>query len=327
MKRNVWWIGVLLLIVLFPVTVGRIGPYYNTVFILIGIYVILAVSLDLLVGFAGQISVGHAAFAALGAYTSGILTARYGIPPLAALACGLFVCGSVAFAIGWAVLRLRGYYLAMATLGLNAVVVTVITGFDSFTGGASGLLNIPPFSLFGVSFENHLYYYYVVWAMVVFTVLCCLALTRQPLGRILIALHSDEEAAGTFGIDAARYKLHIFVVSSTLAGLAGSLFAHYLRFISPNDFDVGTSVLLLVMLFLGGVGTIYGPALGAIFLKLLPEVTYKFQDYELFFHGLILTAVLIFMPKGLLGILTSVRSGCAGQAAKPGNGLGDARGS
>jgi len=306
-KRNLWPLILLLFIALFPATLGRISPYYNTVLILVGIYVILAVSLDLLIGFAGQISVGHAAFFAMGAYTSGILTARHDISPSIALLCGFFVSGIVAWGIGRAVLRLKGYYLAMATLGLNAVTVKIITGFASITGGASGLLNIPPFHIFGLTLQDHTYYYYFVWGLVVLVVACCLALTRSPFGSALIAVHSDEEAAGTLGIDCAKYKLHAFVISSMFAGLAGSLFAHFMGFIAPDDFDIFTSILILVMLFLGGVGTIYGAALGAIFLKLLPEVTYRFQHYELFLHGLILILVLIFLPKGLFGILTSVK--------------------
>jgi branched-chain amino acid transport system permease protein len=274
----------------------------------VGIYIILAVSLDLMVGFAGQISVGHAAFFAIGAYTSGILTAKHSVSPSIALLCGLFVSGLVAWGIGRAVLRLKGYYLAMATLGLNAVIVKLITGFASITGGASGLLNIPPFHIFGLTLQDHTYYYYFVWGVVILVTTCCLALTKSPFGSTLIAIHSDEEAASTLGIDCPRYKLHVFVISSMFAGVAGSLFAHFMGFIAPDDFDIFTSILILVMLFLGGVGTIYGAALGAIFLKLLPEVTYSFQEYELFLHGLILILVLIFMPKGLLGILTNVKN-------------------
>lgn len=307
-RRNLGWLLLLFLIALFPVTLGKISPYYNTVLILVGIYVILAVSLDLLIGFAGQISVGHAAFFALGAYTSGILTAKHNLSPLIALVGGLFVSGFVAWGIGRAVLRLKGYYLAMATLGLNAVVVKLITGFASVTGGASGLLNIPPFQIFGLTLQDHTHYYYFVWGIVILVILSCLGLAKSPFGSALIAIHSDEEAASTLGIDCPKYKLHVFVISSMFAGVAGSLFAHFMGFIAPDDFDIFTSILVLVMLFLGGVGTIYGAVLGAAFLKLLPEVTYRFQTYELFFYGLILILVLIFMPRGLLGVLTDVNS-------------------
>jgi branched-chain amino acid transport system permease protein len=300
-----WWLVLLLLIALFPATVGRISPYYNTVLILVGIYVILAVSLDLLIGFAGQISVGHAAFFAIGAYTSGILTTRYAMSPSLALVCGLFTSGLVAWGIGRSVLRLKGYYLAMATLGLNAVIVKLITGFVSFTGGASGLLNIPPFHFIGLTFQDHHYYYYFVWGVVILVITSCLALAKSPFGSALIAIHSDEEAASTLGIDCPRYKLQVFVIASMFAALAG--------FIAPDDFDIFTSILILVMLFLGGVGTVYGAALGAVFIKLLPEVTYGFQDYELFVHGFILILILIFMPRGLLGIVTNVKNRVLGR--------------
>jgi branched-chain amino acid transport system permease protein len=307
--RQRWWQWIILLfIIAFPLTVGKIAPYYNTVLILIGIYVILAVSLDLLMGSAGQISVGHAAFYAIGAYTSGILTTKYGVPPLVALLCSLIASSLVAWGIGYAVLRLKGYYLAMATLGLNAVVVTLITGLGSLTGGANGLLNIPKFSILGFAFSDHLRYYYLVWSMVVLTVICTLALTKRPFGRILVAIHSDEEAAGTLGIDASRYKLHIFVVSSTFAGLAGSLFAHYLGFIAPSDFDIGTSIALIVMISLGGAGTVYGAVLGAVFMKLLPEITFRFKDYELLLSGVILVVILIFLPRGIFGLVHSARN-------------------
>jgi branched-chain amino acid transport system permease protein len=306
-KKHVWWLSVLLVIALLPVTVGMVNPYLNTVLILVGIYVILAVSLDLLVGFAGQISAGHAAFFALGAYASGILTAKYNVAPAIALLGGLFASGFVAWGIGRTVLRLQGYYLAVATLGLNAIVVKLITVFASITGGASGLLHIPPFQIFGVTLQDPAYYYYFVWGVAILVIICCLALTKSPFGNSLIAIHSDEEAAGTLGIDCPKYKLQAFVISCLFAGLAGSLFAHFMGFIAPDDFDIFTSILILVMLFLGGVGTIYGAALGAVFLKILPEVTYRFQNYELFLYGLILVLVLIFLPRGLLGILTKVR--------------------
>ncbi|MDD5203996.1 MAG: branched-chain amino acid ABC transporter permease, partial [Desulfobacterales bacterium] len=217
--------------------------------------------------------------------------------------CALVLSGLVAWAIGGAVLKLKGYYLAMATLGLNAIVVKLITGFSSLTGGASGLMGIPPFRIFGISLEDHFLYYYFVWTMVVLVMFCSLALIKSPFGRALTALHSDETAASTLGIDASRYKLHAFIISSSFAGLAGSLFCHYMGFVAPSDFDIFTSILLLVMLFLGGVGTIYGAALGAAFLKLLPEITYQFHDYELFAYGLILILVIIFLPRGILGVL------------------------
>jgi branched-chain amino acid transport system permease protein len=302
-----WWIIVLLFIALYPPTLGGMSAYKSGILIFVGIYIILAVSLDLLIGFAGQISVGHAAFFAIGAYVSGILTAKYGASPVVALIAGMALSGAVAWAVGRPVLALKEYYLAMATLALNEIVVTLIIGLQWLTGGASGLRDVPAFSVPGFTFDNHIHYYYFVWAIVLLVVASTLAVTRSSFGRTLIAIHSDETAAKTFGIDCAGYKLRVYVLSAFYASLAGSLFAHYMGFLAPDDFGVMTSINILVMLYLGGIGTIYGPALGAVFLKVLPEVTYQFQDYELLMNGIILIIVLVFMPKGLFGILSGIK--------------------
>ncbi len=303
-----WWLPVLLFIAVYPLTLGGMSPYRCGILVFAGIYVILAVSLDLLMGYAGQISVGHAAFFAIGAYVSGILTAKYGISPVVALIAGVFLSAVIAWAMGKPVLALKEYYLAMATLALNEIVVTLITGLQGLTGGASGLRDIPAFSLFGLSLENHVRFYYFVWLLVVLVIAMSITLVRSPFGRTLIAIHSDETAAKTFGIDCARYKTRVYVLSAALASLAGSLFAHYMSFIAPDDFGVLTSINLLVMLFLGGVGTIFGPVLGAVFLKLLPEITYQFQDYEMVINGVILIVVLLFMPKGLYGMVKAIKN-------------------
>jgi len=304
-----WWLLALLFIAFYPPTLGGMSPYRCGILIFAGIYVILAVSLDLLMGYAGQISVGHAAFFAIGAYVSGILTARYGVSPLPAMIAGILLSAGVAWAMGRPVLALKEYYLAMATLALNEIVVTLITGMQGLTGGASGLRDIPAFNLFGFSFENHVRYYYLVWSVVVFVVLTSLALVRSSFGRTLIAIQSDETAAGSVGIDCPAYKVRVYVLSAVFASLAGSLFAHYMSFIAPDDFGVLTSINILVMLFLGGTGTIFGPVLGAVFLKLLPEVTYQFQDYEMLFNGVILIVVLLFLPRGLYGVVTAAGGG------------------
>jgi branched-chain amino acid transport system permease protein len=313
-----WWLPVLLFIALYPVTLGGMSPYRCGILVFAGIYVILAVSLDLLMGYAGQISVGHAAFFAIGAYVSGILTARYGISPDIALIAGICLSAAVAWAMGKPVLALKEYYLAMATLALNEIVVTLITGLQGLTGGASGLRDIPAFSILGLSLENHVRFYYFVWLLVVVVIAMCITLVRSPFGRTLIAVHSDETAAKTFGIDCARYKTRVYVLSAGIASLAGSLFAHYMSFIAPDDFGVLTSINLLVMLFLGGVGTIFGPVLGAVFLKLLPEITYQFHDYEMVINGIILIIVLLFMPKGLYGMVKAVKDRFTGRVGNAG---------
>jgi branched-chain amino acid transport system permease protein len=306
--RKAWWLIPVVFIILFPVTIGGQSAYWSGILVFAGIYVILAVGLDLLMGFTGQISVGHAAFFAVGAYTSAVLTVKYGFSPLLAMFVGMFLSGTLAWVIGRPVLALKEYYLAMATLAFNEIIITLIVGFENITGGASGLRDIPPFSIFGLVLSNHVHYYYFVWAVVLIVIASSILIIRSPFGRTLVAIHSDEVAARTFGVDCAEYKTRVFVLANVFASIAGSLFAHYMGFIAPDDFGVATSVNILVMLFLGGIGTIYGPILGAIFLKLLPEATYLVQDYELLLNGVILIIVLIFMPKGIFGLFTTLRN-------------------
>ncbi len=302
--KRYWWLIFILFIIVYPLTFGD-SPYKTGILVFVGIYIMLAVGLDLLMGYGGQISVGHAAFFAIGAYTTGIMTARYGMPPMIAMASGMFISAVLAWATGRPVLALKEYYLAMATLAFNEIIFTLIIGLEKFTGGASGLRDIPPFSVFGFSFENHILYYYFVWLVVFLVIASSIAVVKSPFGRTLIAIHSDEQAARHFGINSPKYKTSVFILAAIYASIAGSLYSHYMGFIAPDDFGVMTSINILVMLFLGGIGTIYGPVLGAAFLKILPEITYQFQDYELLINGIILIVVLVFMPKGLYGVLVN----------------------
>jgi len=304
LRRYATGAAILIFLGLYPVTFGATSTYHCAIMIVLGIYVILAVSLDLLVGFAGQLSLGHGAFYAIGAYTSGILTATYQMSPTGAMVIGACLTGVIAAILGWSVLSLKGYYLAMATMGLTAITHSVIIGWQSLTGGASGLRDVPAFHLFGLALESYDSYYYVVWILAILVVLACLAIVRSPMGRTLMALHSDEAAASTLGINCSFHKTCTFVASAVFASIAGSLYAHYMGFLAPDDFSIFTSIHLLVMVFLGGVGTLYGAALGAIFLKLLPELTHTFQDYELLGSGIILILILVFMPQGLWGLLS-----------------------
>jgi branched-chain amino acid transport system permease protein len=309
MKKSLPWLAAACLVFLFPLVTGEQSDYYVTVLAFVGIYIILAASLDLLVGYLGQISVGHAAFFALGAYSSGILTTKASLGPAPAMIIGLLITGLIAWSLGKAVLALKGYYLAMATFALNVIIYTLIVGLQPLTGGATGLRDIPSFSIPGFTFESAASYFYLIYAVVFLVLIICVAVVKSPLGRTITAIHADEVAAASVGVDCAKHKISIFTVSGMCAALAGSLYAHSMGFISPDDFNVSTSVYILVMVFLGGTGTIFGPAIGAIFLKILPEVTHAFHDYELLINGVILISVLVFMPHGLLGAFSMVRKG------------------
>lgn len=303
------FIGVLSLPLVLRLVAPEQSSYVLYVGTFCGIYAILTVGLDLLMGYTGQISVGHAAFFGLGAYVSAILTTKVGLCPTASTALGMVCSGAVAWCIGRAVLSLKGYYLAMATLAFNEILINLINGLESVTGGASGMRDIPHLGFLGFTVESPVLYYLVVWTVTIGVIVLARNIVNSATGRALIAIHSDEVAASTCGIDVARFKTSIFVVANVFASLAGSLYAHAVGFIAPDDFSLVTSVNLIVMLYLGGIGTIYGAVIGAVFLKVLPELTCYFRDYELLMNGLILVLVLLFMPEGIFGLASKLLRG------------------
>ncbi|MBL8259804.1 MAG: branched-chain amino acid ABC transporter permease [Candidatus Competibacteraceae bacterium] len=269
-----------------------------------GLNVILAVGLNLLMGYAGQISLGHAAFFGLGAYASAILTTRFGWPSLLALAAGLIAAGLLAWAFARPILRLRGHYLAMATLGFGVIVHVIMVQATGWTGGPDGLAGVPPLDLFGWEVSGDLQWYGVIMAAALLAVWLSLNLVDSPVGRALRAVHGSEFAAQMMGVDTARAKTQAFVVSALFAAFAGSLFAHQQAFVSPDSFDLTVSVELVTMVVLGGLASTFGAACGAIALTLLQQALVVFEDYEMLIHGALLMAVMIFLPQGLFVGLT-----------------------
>jgi branched-chain amino acid transport system permease protein len=304
LKKNIWFFVFVTCIILFPLTYGKVNPFSLKVLIPIGIYIILAVSLDLLVGYAGQISLGHAGFYALGAYASGLSAVKLQIPPILGMAISVATVFAVALIIGLTVLRLKGYYFIIATLSFGIIVVGLITSLPThITGGGTGLSGIPDFSAFGFAFDSATKYFYLVWSFVTVTIITSYGIVRSRFGRAICAIHTDELAASCMAINPTKYKVQIFVFSAILAGLSGTLFAHYLKFLAPDDFNLFVSIDIIIMVFVGGVGTIFGPMLGAFLLKMLPEILYRLKDYELLAHGMILILILVFLPGGLWGFL------------------------
>ncbi len=276
------------------------NDYYFTLLNFIGIHTLLVVGLNLLLGYAGQISLGHAAFFALGAYTSGILTATCGVNPWLALLAGLAVSALAALLIGIPALKLRGYYLAMATLGFGIIVYIVLNEAQHLTGGPSGLSGIPPLSLAGFSLNTPLRLYLLIWLTVGVILALSANLVGSRAGRALRARHNSEAAAESLGVNTSRLKLKIFIWSAVYASLAGSLYAHTLNFIAPSSFGFMFSIKLVTMVVLGGMASIWGSLLGAGVLTVLPEVLTAFHDFEVIIFGAILMVVMIFLPRGLV---------------------------
>ena len=276
--------------------------YYYEVAILVGLNAIVAVGLNLLIGYAGQISLGHAGFFGLGAYGSAILAARYGWPAWISLPVTLAGVALLAWAIGRPILRLKGHYLAMATLGFGVIVSIVIATEDRLTGGPDGMA-VPPFSVFGFVLQGERLWYWVVGALLLGTVWFSLNLIDSPRGRALRALHGSEVAAELVGIDSARHKVSAFVISAVFAALAGSLTAHYAGFITPSKVTFLHSIELVTMVVFGGMASTFGAVVGAAVLTTLPQLLTALKEYEMVVFGAVLMLTMIFMPQGLVPAL------------------------
>ena len=292
----VWLLA--LVLALLPVAIRN--PYTLNILNLIGLYVIVVLGLNLFTGYAGQISLGHAGFFGLGAYGSAILTASYGFPPWPTMVLVAIAVSLVALIIGIPTLRLHGHYLAMATLGFNYVVHIIFVQWDEVTGGPSGLSGIPSLSVLGVPVNNDMRFYYLVWTFALIALTLCLNMVRSGVGRGLAALAQDEVAAATLGVDVKRDKIRVFVLSAVFASVSGSLYAHYFSFVNPDTFSIFKSLDLVIMVVVGGMGSIWGTLFGVGFITMLPHWLEFFETYYDIIHGLILVVILLFLPQGFI---------------------------
>jgi branched-chain amino acid transport system permease protein len=270
------------------------------VLVFVGINTMLAIGLNLLLGYAGQISLGHAGFFGLGAYLSGILTTSYGWNPWIAMPLSALLVGALAFLIGFPILKLKGHYLAMATLGLGIIIYIVFNETVDLTGGPSGLSGIPNLTIGSYAFDSDVKNYYLIWGITLATILLTLNLANSRVGRALRAVHDSEVAARVVGVNARLLKVQIFALSALISSIAGSLYAHTMTFISPASFGFNFSVELLTMVVIGGLGSIYGSFLGAALLTLLPEFLRAAHDYDIIIYGALLMLMVMFMPGGLV---------------------------
>jgi len=294
----------------------------------IGIFTIVVVGLNLLMGYAGQISLGQAAFYGLGAYCSAILTTlaiRHDVLPVVSrswwwpwlvILAGMGLTGGFAYLIGKPILRLRGNYLAMATLGVGIVLYTLFREGDNITGGSDGISGIPRLAIGdGFKLWPMERYYFLVWVMAILVIILALNIVNSRVGRALRAIHGSEVAANVTGVDTTRSKLQILVVSAMMASLAGSLYAHFQALVAPSPFGFVASVTLVCMAAVGGLASIWGALFGVAFVFVVREVLRaRMQDllhgaggeHELIAYGLILVLIMIFMPQGVVQGLTEI---------------------
>ena len=292
--------------------------YEVSLMIIVAIHVIATAGLTLLLGFAGQVSLAQAAFYGLGAYGSMIGTVQLGWNTWLAGAATAAACGGLAYLIGVPALRLHGHYLALATLGFGIIVNIVLVQETEITGGPTGVAGIPRLSLGPLSLASDRAYFVFVWTAALALLLVCRRLvTGSAYGRVLQALQASEVATASVGIDVARYKLQIFVLTAVLGSLAGSLFAHYLTVISPSEFGFDVSIEFLVMAVIGGLGSAWGALLGVLVVTLLLELLRSVapmlapgtptSEYEVVAFGALLVLALLFLPDGLAGSVARLR--------------------
>jgi len=274
-------------------------PHFLHLMVLAAIYAILALGLCLFMGYAGQISLGHAAFFGIGAYTTAILTTRYGFPPFVAFWASALSAGLFSYFIGRPILKLKGYFLALGTLGFGEIFLVIVRESTDLTGGVIGIFGIPRFSAMGFSFDTYLKQYYLAWGVLIGLFIFSKNLVRSKVGRALLAVAASEDAASSVGIDVPKTKLNIFILGAAFAGVAGSLFACVMSTANPEAFSLGVTVPIVMMVILGGTGNIYGPIAGAIFLTWLMDILSKYQEYSLPIYSVILILLLIFFPDGI----------------------------
>jgi len=275
------------------------NAFYMDVAIRIALNAIVVIALNLLMGYTGQISLGHAGFFGLGAYASAALTTHFNWPPMAALAAGAAATGLLAFALARPVLKLKGHTLAMATLGLGIIISIVINNESQWTGGPDGIA-VPAFTLLGLDVAGENTWYAVTAALLLLMTWLALNLIDSPVGRALQAIHGSEIAARVAGVDTTRYKVRVFVLSAIVASIAGSISAHYVGFITPGMAGFFHSIELVTMVVVGGMASVFGSIIGAALLTVLPQLLQTFEGWEVVVFGVILMGTMIFLPKGLV---------------------------
>lgn len=273
--------------------------YALTVANFTGIFILLTLSLNVLTGYARQVSLGHAAFFGIGAYASALLATKLGLPFWAALPLAAVISALVGTFLGLPSLRVSHDFLVLATIGLNFIVVAVFTYFPFF-GGSFGIVGVPP-PQWGSRPLSNTGFFFLIYGLVALAVAASLYLSRTWTYLAMSALGEDEVAAQAMGVEVARFKIYAFAISSALAGIAGSLWAHYLGVIFPDNFGFERSITILSMLVFGGIGTVRGAMFGATTLYLLPELLRFIQDYRMMVYGGLLVFMITLQPMGLLG--------------------------
>ena len=302
-RRRLWLLAAVLAIGLLPLVFQ--DSYWRTNLIICAINVLLAIGLDFIIGYAGQLNLGHSAFYGIGAYVSTLLIMKLGVPFWAAFGIGAALSGAAGVALSLFAVRLRGHYLAIASLGFAVIVHQILLNWISVTQGPLGIYAIkppPPISILGfqlVEFSNSANLFYLIAGFALLSYLLLDRLVRSPIGEALTAIREDEVSAATLGINCTLWKVFAFGIGSAIAGAAGAFYASFVGTLVPDAFIITELFTILAMVIVGGMGTLIGPVWGAILLTTLPELLRDFGDLRLVLYGVALTLVVLFMPGGI----------------------------
>jgi branched-chain amino acid transport system permease protein len=307
-------IGVSLLFALLLIVPQFLDSYLIYLINLTFIHIILAVGLNLLTGCSGQVSLGHAGFYAIGAYTSALLIITLKIPFWFSMPLGGVSAALVGFAIGIPALRLTGFYLALVTLGFNEIVHLVSVHWDGLTQGTRGLM-LPKVSIGPYDFGSDYSFYYIILFITLFLLWVARNLMRTKTGRALIAIRESEIACQCIGMNIAKYKVVAFALSAFYAGVAGGIYGSWVSYISPDNFGLIESFLYIMMVIIGGMGSLIGSVIGAILFTFLPELLRSFEDVQDVIYGFLLLIFIIFMPDGIYGIILKLKNTVLGTMA------------
>jgi branched-chain amino acid transport system permease protein len=298
------WSAALIALLMMPLFLGKFSIFLLS---LLAIYALVSLGLNLLMGYTGQIAAGHAGFLAIGAYVTAIVTANFEwLPcPVALLLAGI-ISGMIGFLLGIPILRLKGFYIAMATLAFGVVVSEIILQWSSLTGGDDGF-SVPTARIGSFVFDSDFKLFYLIIPVTILMTLLAKNLVKGYIGRAFIALRESEVAAQTIGVDLAKYKTIAFAISAFYTGVAGGLFAYLITFLSPDAFTIELSIDFIAMIVIGGMGSILGSIIGAVILTGIQQVFAGLQDLQVLIFGLSLIVFMIFMPRGIVGMLVDLR--------------------
>ena len=294
----------MVLLIFMPVVVTN--TFYRMLFCQALINIVVVIGLNFITGLTGQMNLGTAGIFALGAYTSGLLTTRLQISPWLALIAAIVMGLIIGVVLGWPSLRIKGIYLALTTLGFGEIIRLLLTNVAGVTGGTQGVLNIPPYTLFGIKFDNALSSYYLLLVFVIILTIIAVKIIKSKWGRALKAINDNEQAVESCGINIAEIKIKAFLLCTVYGCIAGALYAHLMAYINPADFTFDFTIKYLMMLMLGGIGSIPGNIIGAIIVTILPEMLRFMQNYYWLIFSVILLVIVIVLPKGIVSLFHEI---------------------